>query len=106
VARVAASTRLTVARADASSRQQPPAAASSHFGTILGSILGTFFTIFGILFWTNFWSHFGTILGPFWSPFWSHVSPKGRQDEPKSAIKSLKEQTSCIFKNLKKASFF
>jgi hypothetical protein len=66
-----------------------------HFGTILGSF-------FGLL--------FGAILGPFWCPFWSafwgQIGLKGKQDEPKSAIKSFKEQTSCIFKNLKKPSVF
>ena len=77
-----------------------------HFGVHFGVHFGHLFHHFGDPFLDQFlepfWDHFGA----FWSPFWSHVGPKGRQDEPKSAIKSLKEQTSCIFKNLKKTSVF
>ena len=46
-------------------------------------------------FWEQFW---GPILGP--------DRPKRGQDEPKRAIRSFKEPKSCIFKNLKKPSFF
>ena len=91
-----------------------PKKPQERFGSILGPFLGPF--------WGPFWAHFslflgsffglvlGAILGtfwsPFWSPFWSQIGLKGRQDEPQSAIKSFKEQTSCIFKNLKKPSVF
>ena len=44
----------------------------------------------------------GTILGPILGP----DRPKRGQDEPKRAIRSFKEPKSCIFKNLKKPSFF
>ena len=40
----------------------------------------------------------GFILGP--------DRPKRGQDEPKRAIRSFKEPKSCIFKNLKKPTFF
>jgi hypothetical protein len=45
-------------------------------------------------------------LGPFWWSFWGQIGPRRGQDETKRAIKSLKHQKSCIYKNLKKPSVF
>ena len=52
--------------------------------------------------WFLFWAFLGTILGPILGA----ARPKRGQDEPKRAIRSFKEPKSCIFKNLKKPSFF
>ena len=52
--------------------------------------------------WIICWTILRLLLGPFWGPFWYQIGPRRGQYGIKRAIKSFKDPTSFISKNLKK----
>ena len=53
-----------------------------------------------------FWSLFGHFWYPFWNPILGPDLPKKKQDEPKRAIRSFKDQKTAFSKPLKNHKFF
>jgi len=76
-----------------------------HFGVYFGAQSWIFF---GHLFTSRHfcWTNVGQLLGPLWGPFWDQIGPRRGQDGTKRAIKSFKDQNSCICKNNEKTLFF